>query len=167
MTRLVESGFSKEHSVTFDADAGTITLDFSTDLTTGQTAILDAVMGAYDGFVYMEQLIRKELIDKNTRDLIAKGFMHSGHKFSLSLAAQANWNRMVAKHAAGKLTFPTDEVSTFYGARHTFTDAAAFEAFEDAYLAAIDSIIESGRLLKEQVDAAATVEEVNAVIDTR
>jgi hypothetical protein len=115
-------------------------------------------MGNYDGELYTTRALRMRNVDVRTRELLAQGFLYDGHVFSLSLEAQANWNRMIAKHAADKLTFPTDEVSTFYGVRHSFVDAASFDAFADAYLAAVDTVIESGRALKDQINAATTVE---------
>ena len=162
---LTEHGFSAQHRV-IDG-AGEITIVFDVDLTADETAVLDAAMGNYDGELYTARALRMRNVDVRTRELLAQGFLYDGHVFSLSLEAQANWNRMIAKHAADKLTFPTDEVSTFYGVRHSFVDAASFNAFADAYLAAVDTVIESGRALKDQINAATTVGDVNAVIDDR
>jgi len=166
MSRLVEAGFSKEHDVILDDGAGEITINFWTDLTADQAAVLDAVMGSYSGELYVEQQLKKDQIDVRTRELLARGFQHDGHVFSLSLAAQANWNRLSTKYNADRLTFPCT-VSTYYGAEHTFVEAADFEDFEDAYMAALDSVIDAGRVLKVQVDAATTVAAVLAIEDTR
>jgi hypothetical protein len=162
---LKEAGFSMRHSVE-DGD-GEITITFFDDLSTEQESTLDAFMAIYDGDVWTAQNIAKANIDHRTQELLARGFEHDGHRFSLSLAAQANWNRMITKHAAGTLVLPTDKVSTSHGLRHSFADAAAFEAFESAYTSAVEDVLEGGRLLKDQINAAATVEDVNAVVDSR
>lgn len=167
---LNEAGFSMEHAV-FDVQtglpSGTVRIEFFTDLTPEQVTALDTLMADYDGRVYRARSRRLLGIDGTTKRLTERGFTHDGQRFSLSSAAQANWNRMAAKHAAGKLTFPTNEVSTFYGGRYSFADATEYEAFEAAYFTAIEGVLESGRALRDQVNAATTVEDVDAVVDAR
>jgi hypothetical protein len=165
---LTERGFSCRNSVEITDDpSDNLTITFFDDLTPVEADMLDTVVAAFDGPLYVAKEVAKRNIDVHTREVLAMGFLHDGNLFSLTVEAQANWNRMSAQHAAGNLTFPTNEVSTRYGGRHTFSDAAAFESFEGAYIAAIESVLESGRALKDQIDAAVSVDAVWAIEDTR
>jgi len=167
---LVEAGFSVRHTV-FDEltglPTGTIRIEFFDDLTAEQETALDDFMATYDGEVYHARLGRLQSVDRVTQVVLSRGFTHAGKAFSLSLPAQANWNRMAAQHAAGKLSFPTDKVSLANGQRHTFADANEYEAFEDACTTAVEAALEAGRTLRDQLYAASTVEELDAVVDDR
>lgn len=166
---LIEAGFSSKHAV-FDEQtglsAGTVQIEFFTDLTTEQSDALDAFMAAYDGDIAFARNGRRQGIDRVTSSIFNRGFTYDGVRFSLSVEAQANWNRMAAKHAAGNLTFPVD-ISTKTGGSYTIADATAYEAFESACMTAIETILDTGRSLRAQVNSASTVEEINAIVDDR
>lgn len=166
---LIDAGFSARHAV-FDEQtgltAGIVQIVFETDLTQEEEDALDSFMSSYDGELEFARDGRKHSVDRVTGVLFSRGFTYDSTKFSLSLEAQANWNRMAASHAAGNLLFPVD-VSTKSGSSYTIADATAYEAFEAACTAAIDSILNGGRSIRAQLNSATTVAEVNAVVDNR
>lgn len=110
-----------------------------------------------------------DAIDRRTRELIEAGFTYDGSSFSMSEIAQRNWAALAAAHGLDMLTFPMT-ISTVDEGSYELSDAAACLAFLGAYMTyQTDSSqpLGAGRVLKAQVNAAATVEAVEDIEDTR
>jgi hypothetical protein len=108
-------------------------------------------------------------IDAKTAALITAGFVFGGENFSMSDAAQRNWIGLAAAKANGMLSFPI-AVSTVSEGAFTIADATAFAGFLAAYLTYQvnpAAPLASGRALKALVNAAESVEAVNAIEDNR
>ncbi len=108
-------------------------------------------------------------IDTRTAELINRGFSFAGSQFSMSEAAQRNWIALSSGLANSLLSFPMP-VSTIDESSHVLQSADALKAFLGAYLlyqADPNQPLGAGRSLKERITAAATVEEVEAVVDDR
>ncbi len=106
-------------------------------------------------------------IDARTDALIAAGFVYSSKTFSLSDAAQ---NRLMGIHQV------RDDAATTYPIRwNTLDDGDVLELADSAavhsfYLQALGTYrahVDGGTALKDQVRAAATIAEVDAVTDSR
>lgn len=102
-------------------------------------------------------------IDLGTGTLIAAGFTYDSQTFSLSVAAQTNWNTL--KDSESEFTWPV-EVSTLDNNAYDLT-AANLSAFWTAGKDAIKGHLDSGRALKKSVFDAADTAAVDAVVDSR
>jgi len=106
-------------------------------------------------------------IDNRTSDLIAGGFTYAGLQFSLSANAQM---KMVGTHAVrddANLTYPVKWNTLDDADTHELADSAALHAFYLTGLGAMRAHIDGGTVLKDAVRAAATIDEVAAVVDAR
>ena len=112
---------------------------------------------------------KKNVIDLKTSELISEGFQYEGKIFSLSTNAQNNWNALDTAVSTGKLVeanFPID-VSTLAGDELYELAWLSFNGFIIAGLNTVMGRLASGNALKKLVNAAATVEEVDAIVDNR
>lgn len=140
-----------EESWEYDLNAGTATL-----VRTAVPFSLDVVKAS-----------KCSDIDTRTRQLIAGGFTHAGHKFSLSERAQLNLGTLESRLARGWVTFPravsTDDASVEY----ELSDDTECLEFLQLAMDTVDFHVASGRALKKLVMAAVTVDAVVAVTDDR
>lgn len=103
-------------------------------------------------------------IDGKSQALLLQGYLHDGSTFSMSQTAQMNW---VSLHVArSTLTYPV-RVSTKDEREHLFNTAGTLSTFYLGGQAFKQGFLASGRALKLQVRAATTVEEVQAIVDSR
>jgi len=108
---------------------------------------------------------RYEDIDIRTGELIAEGFTHAGKQFSLSIESQINWTNIGM--VPSLLTYPY-KISTLLDDQvHSFADAAEIQTAYAIAVGTKESHIASGRAIKEQIIAATTKAELDAVEDTR
>lgn len=108
-------------------------------------------------------------IDSKTSELIKTGFTFDENNFSMSDAAQRNWCALAAAKANGLLAYPFN-ISTVDEGYYTIVDGSALAMFLVAYFTyQTDSTkpLTTGRILKAEVEACTTVEEVAAVVDNR
>lgn len=108
-------------------------------------------------------------IDAKTARLIESGFDFGGERFSMSEAAQKNWNALGTGFALGMIPFPYP-ISTASEGSYILESETALRQFLGAYMlyqADPAKPLGSGRILKERVSAAATIEEIDAVVDDR
>ncbi len=103
-------------------------------------------------------------IDSRTQELIVQGFIFESTSFSLSSNAQMNWIRMYA----GKtfLTFPMN-VSTKNNNKHEILNEDDLSQFCLTAMNTVQSYIDSGNDLKEQVNDATSPSQLDAVFDSR
>jgi hypothetical protein len=102
-------------------------------------------------------------IDNKTQNIIAQGFEFDSHRFSLSLPAQINWSGLVTLQSI--LTWPM-KVTTWDDMEYTLT-LENLLYFIGTGKDVITGAIDSGRALKVEINNATTVEELNAIIDSR
>jgi len=107
---------------------------------------------------------RNKAIDTRTQELIEAGFVYDSVVFSGSETAQRNW--MAMDQARNDITYPFG-VSTKDDGEHTLDDAADVHTFFLTGLATFEAHYASGRVLKQQVNVATNIEEVDAVVDNR
>lgn len=106
-------------------------------------------------------------IDIRTQNLIREGFVFDSTTFSLSHAAQLNWESI---HSNKDLYdsqgyFPMG-ISTKDNGEYSLTYANVTPFYLTA-VGVVKAIYDGGRALKLQVSAATTIEEVEAIEDTR
>lgn len=108
-------------------------------------------------------------IDAKTTALIRLGFEFDGQRFSMSEAAQKNWNAVGTALALGMMQFPYP-ISTVTEGSYILQSETALRQFLGTYMlyqADPSQPLGSGRALKERVSAAATLAELEAIIDDR
>lgn len=135
-------------------------------------AYLAANRAAYDTWKAVEDLSlekerRFELIDARTRLLIDAGFVFEGKTFSLSQQAQTTYTGLYAVRAEPVLVYPVQVNTRDDEATHELADADAVRAF---YLTAVGTYrgrLDAGTVLKDQIRAATTRAELDAVVDER
>lgn len=109
-------------------------------------------------------------IDTRTAELIDQGFEWppaSGIIHSFSLEAQANLLGLELARNDPALVYPVVWNSKDDGATTSLADATEVHGFYLTALATKRAHLDSGTLLKDQVRAALTIAEVDAVIDPR
>ena len=132
---------------------------------------LDAVVATHAGtgsLLDTAKIPKKEFIDKKTEGLIARSyFIYDAKLFSISKTAQFNTHVMWTRRNEPGFSYPVVRATKDNLSTTSLADATAVEAFYDASESAVRAILDSGNALKTQVNAATTVEEVNAVVDNR
>lgn len=106
-------------------------------------------------------------IDARTDQLIAAGFTFASKQFSLTLSSQS---KMIGTHQVKdnpSLTYPIRWNTIDDEDYLDIIDAATLDGFYLTGLGTIRAHLDSGTSLKDQVRAAATVDDVLAVVDTR
>lgn len=107
-------------------------------------------------------------IDDRTTELIDAGFQYNGKTFSLSRQAQQNLAGLLSAIAVG---VPINWPKTWNTLDDTdieeVSDQAEFMQFYGAAMGTVEAYLNGGTALKNQVRSATTIEEVNAVVDTR
>lgn len=107
---------------------------------------------------------KKLAIDLKTQQLIGQGFTYASKIFSLSANAQLYWSNLLNIPSGDfPLTVNTLDDLDSYNIADT-TDA---QGMYGAALSAVKGHLTSGTALKEQVRAATTKAEVDAVVDSR
>lgn len=108
---------------------------------------------------------RKVAFDSNTGTLIAAGFAHDGKTFSQSPEAQRTWASWGANPDA--LSYPYEVMTKDDTEVYSVADAAAMTALCNASALAIATHRASGKDLKVGANAATTMAELDAVVDSR
>ncbi len=113
---------------------------------------------------------RFEEIDGRTGDLIEQGFEfppESGLVFSLSREFQLMLSGLNQERDAPEVSYPIEWNTKDDSGKLSLTDASMVRSF---YLTAMGTVLarrNSGTALKDQIRAASTVAEVDAVVDER
>jgi len=147
-------------------------IDFVFDSVLGEAdkAKLDAVVAGHTGGttrLRVAQEKRAASVNIRTGVLINAGFVYAGKTFDLTPTAQLNTiGAYTSRNAPGfaypVVRFTKDDLDTV-----SLVDAADVEAFYTATVSAVRVIREAGNALKVQINAATTVEAVNAIQDNR
>lgn len=113
---------------------------------------------------------KKAAIDKRTDELnLTQGMTYDGKNFSMSPAAKINWTGMLSLMTAGMMQYPF-AILTVNDEPYMLKDQQAMQSFLMTvmqYDANPESATGKGRVLRGQVEACTTVEEVEAITDDR
>lgn len=109
---------------------------------------------------------RNAEINARTREIIAEGVTYDGRQFPLDLPDQSTWHGLFNAVAAGQASYPI-KVMDVSDEPYYCADATAFQTMYFTGFGAVNAILEGGRALKAQVNAATTKAEIDAVVDTR
>jgi hypothetical protein len=105
-------------------------------------------------------------INMRTRELIAEGVTYAGKVFPLDLPDQSTWHGIWNAVAANAITYPIKVMDKnddpFY-----LSDAVSFQTMYLSGFGEVGAILESGRVLKAQVNACTTKAEIDAIVDNR
>jgi hypothetical protein len=145
---------------------------FDDELSAGEITTLDASVEAArvapNALALLKEK-RKEEIDTRTNELITAGFQHAGKTFSLSQNAQIKWmggyslRAFFTAAAAYPLTVNTkDDMDT-----HDVADEAEMAVIWQTVGVSVLTILGGDTFLKGLVNAATTIAEVDAVVDSR
>jgi hypothetical protein len=104
-------------------------------------------------------------IDARTDELVLNGFVYGGKTFSLEPDAKTLWLGMVV--AKDMLTYPVRCNTVDDEDYVDLVDADAIVAFYATAMGMVKALEDSGTVLKDQVRAATTMAEVEAVEDNR
>lgn len=147
-------------------DGATVTFDYAT---TVATATLDALVAAHDSPTDLE--VEKDnkmwAIDAKTRLLLGNGFVYDSVTFSLSPPAQMKLAQLYALRADVLFDYPVLFNNIDNTVKYSISNAVDLA---DMYNTAIETVrghVDAGTLLKDQVRAATTIGQVDAVADTR
>lgn len=147
-----------------------LTVDFDVLLTEEQESTLSGIVAELTGesrALSSAKEVKFFAIDCRTQELIARGFSFGGKVFSLSASAQRTLLSAYSIHDGLDMTYPIVWNTIDNEDSITIENPQDFKEF---YLAAFDTCrawLESGTTLKSAVRAAASFEELEAVIDTR
>lgn len=110
----------------------------------------------------------QEKIDAHTDALIADhGVDFDGHVFDMSTGAQMRWLQLMGGAQAGIIQFPTT-IITSDNKPYVLKDAQKLGAFLAAVAGFLQGgVIAEGQMLKARVEAAQTLEELEAITDDR
>lgn len=106
-------------------------------------------------------------IDGKTTSLIDIGFTYAAKQFSLSLPSQI---KLIGAHELkddAALTYPITWNTIDDFDKHDIDNATALDNFYKTALGTIRAHLDSGTALKNQIRAATTIAEVDAVVDNR
>src|SRR5690606_25230576 len=108
-----------------------------------------------------------EEIDARSRELLTAGLeVAPGKVISTSDHAQRNLLMLSVGVQVGSITLPQG-VSTIDGGEYVITDANDLKRIQDLWTQRMTGVLDAGRALRQQVIAAETVDEVDAVKDER
>lgn len=105
---------------------------------------------------------KKDEIDKNTQDLIFKGFTYAELLWSMSITAQINWSNLPS---IPESLYPINLLS-----QSDDIYILSFEKRMNFYLTAVgykNGLLQSGSMLKMQVETKTNINEVINFIDNR
>jgi hypothetical protein len=104
-------------------------------------------------------------IDEKTSSLLMAGYTHNGVLLSTSESAQLKWSGFYA--ARDVMTYPKTVPSKDNLQFLTLADAASVTSVFEGMASFVASVVDAGTALKQLVVAAATVEELNNIVDSR
>jgi len=110
------------------------------------------------------KIFRNKEIDTRTEELIALGYTYDSKQFSLSLNAQTNLIGL--DNVRTELTYPIT-YSTIDDSSYSVVDAATIHAMYLTALGTKKAHLDSGRVLRDSINAAVDIAAVNAIIDNR
>lgn len=129
---------------------------------------LDQVVNSHSGISLDNcKKMKFESIDNRTAELIAEGFLYASKTFSLSSSAQTNILALDNSRLDPAITYPIKYNTIDDNDVYELIDADDVHSMYLTALAVKKGHLDSGTALKDQVRAATTNEECDAVVDNR
>jgi len=148
-----------------DGNNYTLLVGFAEELSAGDKTILDGfVEDCEEGKLPNQKAKRIKEVDLKTRILISQGFEYSGKTFSMSVEAQINWTNL--EMIKESLTYPMG-ASTIDDQEYIIPDATDMQNLYNTALARKKAILDGGRQLKLDINAAGNQAALDAIVDTR
>lgn len=166
-TELSSAGLSP---VGISTSGESVMLHFDAPLSTAEETTLAGVIASHDGALAEAIKNKVKEIDAKTSNLIDQGFEFppgSGDMYSLSLAAQSKLMALEIIKDDPAVAYPIEYNSKDDKKKYSMTAAADAHNFFLTALATVRAHLDFGTAKKDEVRAATTVAEVNAVVDPR
>lgn len=166
-SEIVALGISSAAFLGVTSHEGVCSVVFDTTPNATDQASVDGAVAAHDPGLADAKKAKLEAIDARTDELIAGGFVYASRLFSMSMPAQIRMIGISQVKGNPAVTYPiawnTKDDSDVY-------QVANANDLEGMYLTALGTYrahVDAGTALKDQVRAATTVSEVDAIVDTR
>lgn len=162
--------------VSLEAAGTAITATFDEDLTGGEITTLDTVVADHkiaEVDTYLLARVKAgccEEFDIRTTKLRESGWEYpaaSGDFYSLTTQAEMKLSKAHARSADGDFPYPFRLAKIDNSGILDLDDANDIDAAHKQMFEVLNTLVESGLVLKKQVIDATTVEDVLAVVDTR
>lgn len=143
---------------------------FSGDLSTEDLATLDQVVADHAPALALAKKKKFAEIAYRTEQLIGEGFEFApanGMRFGLSEDAQLNLSTLYNNRNEAWITWPVNWPSIDKNDVYAIPDAATIEGFFLTAAGTKQAIMDSETPIDDEVRAATTVAEVNAIVDPR
>jgi hypothetical protein len=140
------------------------------DLSADELAAIDDLIGAHKPELSLAKQAKVAAIDQRTKTLIDEGFEFppkSGQVFSLSATAQVVLLALEAARADPLFAYPVVYSTKDESAVIQLEDSDGVHAFFVTAIGVCRGHLDSGTAIKNEVRAANTVAEVNAIVDPR
>jgi hypothetical protein len=107
-------------------------------------------------------------IDARTEELVGEGFVASnGKRFTIDDSSLTRYHVLYATRLHGSMVYPV-VITTYDGQNaQALNNSGMLASFTEEAFLAFEAIIASGSALKQQLIAASTLAEVEAVVDNR
>lgn len=146
-------------------DPPNATIRFADEATQQQRDDADAIQAAFPLVQAKRRAI--DAIDARSQELLMAGLeVADGVHISTSLAAQQNLTQLLVAYQAGLPVLPR-KITTLEGGEYTIADADDLLRIGAMWDELSARVLDAGRGLKIAVLAAATVEDVAAIVDER
>lgn len=140
------------------------------DLSTSELADIDVLIAAHKPALHLAKQAKVTAIDQRTKALIDEGFEFppsSGQVFSLSASAQVVLLALEAARGDPLFAYPVVYNTKDESAVINLDNSDGVHAFFLTAIGVCRGRLDSGTAIKNEVRAATTVAEVNAIVDPR
>jgi hypothetical protein len=171
---VASSLIQKPTTVAVSVMMNSVQFEFDTDISESDLVILDQIVAAHQGGTAPLRMTKQKKvysIDLKTSSLLLFGDFEypvsSGLRFSMTSLSQFNTLVMYTRRNDNDFVYPVIRSTKDNSSSISLPDVNAVEAFYSSSETAVRSILDSGNVLKAQVNAATTVEQVNDIVDNR
>jgi hypothetical protein len=169
LAELRALGFADRISYLNTSDKGS-EIGTKVDLSADEIAAIDDLIAAHKPALHLAKQTKVAAIDQRTKALIDEGFEFppsSGQIFSLSTSAQVVLLALEAARGDPLFAYPVVYNTKDESAVIKLDDSDGVHAFFVTAIGACRGHLDSGTAIKNEVRAASSVAEVNAIVDPR
>lgn len=147
---------------------GVVTVQLDSEPDQAEKDAVDVAVAAHaEGALGRVKAKKNDKIDARTEELIVGGgFVHNGHTFSTSANAQSKWHAIQIMNLMASIVFPL-AISTKDEHSYEITSSGELSTMYGTMVATGKQHHDSGKALKDAIDAATTIEDVEAIVDNR
>lgn len=168
---LASSSLSVQPSHVQGRPLPTLVIGFAQPISLADKAVVDGAVAAHQAGTTALVLAKadkvKAIDGKTTSCLVGATFTYSGKQFSLSPIAQFNTLVMYMRRNEAGFSYPVVRSTKDSSSSVSLADAAAVETFYVASESTVRAVLDAGNALKDQVNAAQSIEAIAAVVDNR